>query len=398
MRKIALLILAVMLGAGLLEAGAFVLSFNQNSTDNIFQNRYGESDQLSQVGYYAETDLSGLSLFAEGAYSYLFQNQSLSHFTQNVGLDYLIPIKNKSALFLSLTGRGAFFREDYSDFNYFGLDFQASWKSYLSATSIFRANYNFETKNFRYNVFDSSQHSLFLSIDKYFQSRTTLKGDVRWGHKTFLHPFSSTAVEPDPGIGFMGGGGSGSGGGGGNGKGMGSWGRFYQISGQINDQPGSIQVLSLGALVAQGFGNRVGLSIGGRKQWTLSGENPFTFIEEYYMVENPSYDQYSWEGYQLESTLTLLLPWDIQFKLGYNWHQKRFPGIESLDLEGNILTDTREDSRDMFQLNMSKHFSRFSAFISIVFVDNRSNDPLFQWKGNFLTAGIEWNFNLGGKQ
>ena len=381
--------LSMVLIAGMVDAGTFVLSFNQSSTDNIFQNLYGETDQLSQVGYYAETDLAGISFIAEGQYSFLFRNKTLSYFSQNVGLDYLIPVKDRSALYFSLTGRGAFFREDYSDFNYFGLDLQASWKSYLSATSIFRANYDFETRHYRYSVFDSSQHSLFLSIDKYFQSRTTLKGDLRWGHKTFLHPFNSMDAGTDPVIGHKGGG---------NGKGKGSGGRSYQAEGRTNDQPGSIEVLSLGALLAQGLGDRVGLSVGVRKQWTLSGENPFTFIEEYYMVENPSYDQFSWEGYQLEGVLTVVLPWDVQFKLGYTWSQKSFPGIENLDLDGNTLGDLRSDSRDLLQLNMVKQFSRFSVFVSLALVDNRSNDLFFDWKGHFLTAGVEWNLNRGGQK
>jgi hypothetical protein len=386
MRKHAVLLMIVLLGAGELGAGTFVLSFNQSSTDNIFQNKSGEKDHLSLLGYYAETDLSGVSLFAEGRYSHLFRNKTLSYFTQDVGLDYLIPFNNKSALYLSLTGRGAFFRADYADFNNVGLNLRASWKSYLSETSIFRADYSFESKNYRYDVFDSLQHGLLLSLDKYFQTRTTLKGEIKLGHKTFLHPYSSTDIPVDP-----------TPPGGGKGKGKGSGGYFYQSVQQTNDQSGGISVLSLGGLVAQGLGNKIGLSLSARRQWTLSGENPFTFIEEYYMVENPSYDQFSWEGYQLESALSIIFPWDIQFKMGYTWNKKSFPGIENLDLEGNVVGGTRLDKRDMFQLSMVKHLSRFSAFISFAYVDNRSSDMFFQWKGHFLSAGIEWNFNLGGQ-
>lgn len=387
MKQVTALILIIMICTGTIFAGSFVLSFNQSTTDNIFQNRYGESDQLSQVGFYAEADLAGLSLYSEGSYSYLFRNRALSFYTQDIGLDYLFSMGRKSALYVSLTGRGAFFREDYSDFNHFGLNLLISWKSYLSETSIMRASYSLEGRNYSYNVFDSSRHSLLFSIDKYFQTRTTLKADLKWGVKTFLHPFETAEFEPDP-----------AGGPAGKGKGKGATNRFYQSGIQSGEQGRSIQVLSLGALVAQGLGSKVGLNAAVRRQWTLSGENPFTFIEEYYMVENPSYDQFSWQGYQIESVLTLLLPWDIEAKMGYTWFTKTFPGIENMDLEGNGLGETRKDRRDMFQMNLGKHFSRISAFVSFAYVNNRSNDLFFGWKGYFVTAGLEWNFNLGGRK
>jgi len=32
------------------------------------------------------------------------------------------------------------------------------------------------------------------------------------------------------------------------------------------------------------------------------------------------------------------------------------------------------------------------------YIDNGSNDPLFEWKGNSLALGIDWNISLGAKQ
>ena len=55
------------------------------------------------------------------------------------------------------------------------------------------------------------------------------------------------------------------------------------------------------------------------------------------MVENPSYDSFSWDGYMLSGQLTLEVFWDIEVKLGYSEANKIFPGIESLDLEGEPL-------------------------------------------------------------
>jgi hypothetical protein len=116
------------------------------------------------------------------------------------------------------------------------------------------------------------------------------------------------------------------------------------------------------------------------------------------MVENPSYDRFSWEGYQMGSQLILLIPWNIQLKLGYTVSQKEFPGIESLDLEGNLLGIMRKDNRRQIEVRAEKNFPRFSVFASYFYVHNRSNDPYFDWNGHFLALGVEWDIPWGRKQ
>jgi hypothetical protein len=134
------------------------------------------------------------------------------------------------------------------------------------------------------------------------------------------------------------------------------------------------------------------------RQWVLSGQNPFFFVEEFYIVENPSYDRFSWEGYQIGSQLTLLVPWNIQLKLRYTASLKEFPGIESLDIEGNPLGITRKDRRNQIEVRAEKNFPRFSVFASYFYVHNSSNDLYFDWSGHFFSFGIEWNIPLGEKK
>jgi hypothetical protein len=185
---------------------------------------------------------------------------------------------------------------------------------------------------------------------------------------------------------------------GGKGKGNTTRHSQYTYQNSTHTEGQGIQVFSLSGWIAQGFGTKIGLRISGMKQWVLSGQNPFFFIEEFYMVENPSYDRFSWEGYQIGSQLTLLIPWSIQLKLGYTISQKEFPGIESLDLEGNPLGITRKDDRKQIEVRAEKNFSRFSLFASYFYVHNSSNDMYFDWNGHFFAVGIEWNIPLGAKQ
>jgi len=380
--------LALILSPALL-ADSFSLSFSQNMTNNLFQNRYAEKDQLSTIGYYLDKTLNRFSLYAEGSYSYLFENPNLTYYVQDAGADYLYPLNEKSAFYFSLAGRGAFYRSDYSDFNYLSASLFAAFKSYFSQTSIFKSNYSFEYKNYRDSVYDFLSNALMLSLDRYFQTKTTLKGEIDWGYKYFLHPYIYEGEVPIDGHRyFMGR----------KGKGNPSYQGQYQYQTLTQTEGQGIQVFSISGLIAQGLGNTVGLRFSGMRQWVISGQNPFSFIEEFYAVENPSYDRFSWDGFQLGSQLTFLLPWNIQMKLGYTVSEKKFPGIESLDLEGNPLEITRKDKRNHIEVRAEKNFSRFSVILSYSYVNNSSNDLYFDWNGHFLSLGIEWNIPLGVNQ
>jgi len=333
------------------------------------------------MGFYFDKDFSKISILTEGSYSYLFKNPSLSYYLQDVGLDYLHPVSAKAAFYFSLIGQGVFYRSDYKDFNYLSLNFLVAFKTYLSQTSILKSNYSLDYRSFRYSLFDFVSHSLSVSFDKYFKTRTTMKSEMNWGLKCFLDPYSSQEVILVE-----------------DGGGHHSGRRSYLFVPRTQFEGQNIQILSFTGLIAQGIGGNVGFNISGMKQWYLSGENPFTSVEEFYMVENPSYDRFAWAGYQLGTQITLLIPWNIELKIGYTMANKEFPGIESMNLEEEPLGVTREDRRRTFETRLEKNFPRFSLFLSYAYIDNNSNDPFFDWQGNFFSAGIEWNMFFGEKK
>ena len=389
MKKLILLTLFVLAVRTTLPADSFSLSFSQNMTDNLFQNHFAEKDQLSDVSFYLDKNFSRFTVFAEGKYSYLYENSDLAAFIQDAGLDYILPVNEKSAFYFSAAGRGAFYRSAFEDFNYLAFNFFTAFKSYLSQTSILKSNYSLDYKNYRDSVYDFISHSFMLSFDKYFQSKTTLKTEIDWGYKYFFSPYVIEEVLPVENttdrMGYRG-----------RGKGPGYNPYAYQIVTKTQGQ--GIQVLSLSGWIAQGLGNKIGLRLSGMNQWVMSGQNPFFFIEEYYIVENPSYDRFSWEGYQIGGQLTFLLPWNIQLILGYTTSEKEFPGIESLDLEGNPLGITRKDERKQIEVKAEKNFPRFSVFASYYYAQNSSNDLYFDWNGHFFSVGFEWNIPLGAKK
>jgi hypothetical protein len=215
---------------------------------------------------------------------------------------------------------------------------------------------------------------------------------MNWGFKYFLHPYVSEEIITIEGDQYSGSGNMG------RGKGHHSGGMDSQFVIRTEGEGQGIQVLSFTGLIAQGLGDNVGLRLTGMKQWTLSGKNPFTFIEEFYAVENPSYDRFSWEGYQIHSQLAVLVPWNIQLKIGYTIADKEFPGIESLSLDGDLLGITRKDVRNVIEVRVEKNFPKFSVFLSYFYINNKSNDLFFDWSGQFFSAGFEWNLFFGDKE
>jgi hypothetical protein len=391
MKKIGFVILMLMLPVGVLLPDTLSLSFFQNVTDNLFQNTCAEPDHLSNMSFSIDKNFSRLSLFSFGEYSYLFENSDISYYSQDLGLDYLQPLNDKSALYFSLLGRGYFYRSDYNDYNYFSVNGYIALKSYLSQTSILKSSYTFEYKSYRTSIFDFLSHSLFISADKYFPSKTTIKAEMSWGYKYFFEPYQTVNTEaPVEMPSFQGG------------KGRGK----HSGMGNVYDTPDApistqreggegIQVFSAGVLLAQGIGNNIGINLTGMKQWVLSGENPFDFVEEFYMVENPSYDRFSWSGIQIGSQVSFLIPWNAEMKVDFKYTDKEFPGIESLNLDGESLGVTRNDQRSQFGVRVQKNFASLTLLLSYSCVVNRSNDPYYDWKGNYLTVGFFWDHFYG---
>lgn len=375
--------------------GTVYFSFNQHATQNLFQTREAVSDQISAFTLAVDQDFSALSLLASASYSLFRETSGLSFLAADIGLDYLAPAGRKSAFYFAAGGSGQFYRQAYAPFSSVGADLLGAFKTYLAPSSILKIQWQGHYAVFRESLFDFLSHSASLSIDKYFPSRTTLKADAAWGYKYFLHPFLPEPIEApiepllanDGGTGGQGQGGSSSGWGGQRYQGGSGFIPRYSSGGG----GAGIGNVSVSLLAAQGLGDVVGLSVSAVRQWVVTGQNPFQSIEEFYLVQNPSADAFSWDGRQLNARLTLALPWEITAQGGYTYTDKTYPGVESMSLEGLPLGLVRNDLRDLFEARLQKDFRRFSVFVAYSYVDNSSTDPLFEWKSHYVMGGFEWN-------
>jgi hypothetical protein len=384
-----------MVAATAARADNLTLSVYQNATDNLFQTAYPVKDQITSFGFSFSKGLGAASFFTEGGYAHLYENALVSYYAQDAGFDLVRSLGAKSALYLAVKGGGVLYRTDFSDLNHLSAGAVAALKSYLAGSSILNLNYTLDFRKYRWSLFDFLSHRILLSVDKYFPSRTTLRGEAAWGYKTFFHPYQAVvtleAAEPQADVTSYPGGRRYAGGWGGDGTG----GSGVTPPPAATGPAASLQVASVSGLIAQGIGDRVGLRVTALRQWTLNGRNPFGSVDEFYLVENPTYDVFSWNGVGYGGELTVNAPWNMEVKIGYTGFVRDFPGIEAMDLDGASLDVARHDRRHQWDARLEKNFPRVTLFVSYSRVLNRSNDPLFEWEGHFLQAGFEWNVNWG---
>lgn len=402
-RKMRFIVPVLLIAAVSAQGGTVTLSFNQHSTQNLFQTRDAVAEQISAFSLSIDQDFSALSVLANLEYSAFRQTTGLGFFAADAGFDYLLPTGAKSAFYFAAGGAGTFYRQEYRAFSSLGANLLGAFKTYLAPSSILKLQWQGLSAAYKDSLFDFLSQIASLSMDKYFKTRTTLKADAEWGYKYFLHPFLPEPVEPlaEPVATIAASNGMGMGTGTASGQGWG--GQQYQGGNGFIPRTSSegggagIGHVSLSLLAAQGIGDVVGLSASVVKQWIVTGENPFLSIEEFYLVQNPSTDSFSWEGRQFTGRLTLNLPWSVELKAGYTYSDKTYPGVESMSLEGVPLGIVRNDLRHLFEARLEKNFRRLTVFMAYSYVDNSSSDPLFVWKSHFLMGGFEWNLPAGRK-
>jgi hypothetical protein len=377
------------------QGGTVYLSFNQHSTQNLFQTREAVAEQISAFSLAIDQNFSALSFLANMEYSAFRQATGLGFFAADAGFDYLLPTGAKSAFYFAAGGAGTFYRQEYGAFSSLGANLLGAFKTYLAPSSILKLQGQSMYAAFNDPLFDFLSQIATLSIDKYFKTRTTFKADAEWGYKYFLHPFLPEPAEPlaEPVVTIAAPNGTGMG----SGSGQRGGGQHYQGGNGFIPRTSSegggagIGHVSFSLLAAQGIGDVLGLSVSALRQWVVSGENPFLSIEEFYLVQNPSTDSFSWEGSQFTGRVTLNAPWSVELKAGYTYNDKTFPGVESMSLEGVPLDIVRNDFRHLFEARIEKNFRRVTIFLAYSWVDNRSTDPLFIWESHYVMGGFEWN-------
>lgn len=162
-------------------------------------------------------------------------------------------------------------------------------------------------------------------------------------------------------------------------------------------QPSASQLIT-SLKIAQSLTAGTGLSMEYLRRINLGDEARFYYADgqfaDFSSEEDIFDDPYSYEGYEIYTTITQILPRQVILKLGYDYLRKDYD-VEALDLAGQPLATAalRQDTRKLLWLNMKKRVSQSLQFIlDFYYLNNNSNDPYFDYNNSFFSIGTEVSF------
>lgn len=344
-------------------------------SDNIFQNYFPVEDYISTGSFtiFHQTK-SKVTLY------YNANLNMFSHYTDLFNHNHYFGISKKQSIGSTKNniyiGGYARFRIDkpvyeiYDNNNYYGF---ASIKYYLLPTILFRAKNTLGMRAYvNYTDYSYIENVLSLNISKFFQTRTTLQSGIDYFYKDYAEDQTYSVTSPS-----------------------GLLTRTYVI-----DSPKVSQLLA-SFKIAQSVSNLTAVQVEYLYRSTLTGENRFAELDEFYFDEVLFDDHYSYSGQELSMSLKQFLPFQFIAVLSSYYQEKSYNHRPVYDLEGNELTEagTRQDYQNGFSIQLEKKFSgekipamkSLDLFLNYSYRKNHSNDPYYKAAVNFLMFGLETN-------
>lgn len=353
------------------------LSYQGAYSSNIFMNASAIDDYVSTLQADLNFSIDKVNLYLDASTFLFADNPDFNSFQIEPGLEFLFPMKNRNALFLSLSYKMLSFGELYTDFNYSGPGLSTSIKYYLSPSMLLKGAYQFEYRSYgNFRSFDFHNHTLFLEISRFFDTQTTLRLSGGFNYRFYPHiedtVLSETEYVTEYSYGF--------------GRHGNPPANLYQATSHSMSVPNLYAMLGL----SQGIGTRVGLSGELEYRYNFRGlEDAETLIQNAYIVY-PYNDNYLWDGLRMRLRITAIIlnEWSLSGSLSY--FIKGYPGIYVMDDLGLVVEpySEREDKMVMASLNLSKRFRKLELNAGFGIGNNRSNDPFFTYNMVTAYAGI----------
>ncbi len=242
--------------------------------------------------------------------------------------------------------------------------------------------------------YSHSEWSAYAVARKFFPTRTTLIVRSTIGYRAFAKRVVTVTEPADEWTegsewGWVRGG-----------RGHGHWNNFpwWLMEGSnarfLVESP-SILLLNGGVRVAQSLGGTAGLSFDARGWYSPSGGS--RALDRSVYGYDPSDlifdDPYNYDGSRFTLQLTKVLWPGSQLAVGATGEKRWYRDRPALALDGQTTLDPeRRDERTefwaTFQSPLRVFKLNFGAMVDIRWIDNRSNDPYYQWSGLSATAGL----------
>ncbi len=191
------------------------------------------------------------------------------------------------------------------------------FKYYLAPTLLFKSGYSMEIRTYpNFSSFDFSNHTLFLEINKFFSSQTTIRLQTGFNYRFYSHiariiPESDWAID--------------------NGK----------------NSENSMSVPNISGIfrISQGIGPKVGLYAEAELRKNFRGlDEAETLINNSYVIY-PYNDNYLWDGSRITLGIKFIPFAEIAVSANISFVDKNYPGVYVMDDEGIVVEPEMEEGR-----------------------------------------------------
>jgi len=360
--------------------------------DNVFRAPEPTQDFISnfsaEVGYrFNNVDLQ---IDYNGNYIFFRSLKERNLSLHRLGLNYFLSFGKEDlhTIFLGVNGLTRIDGEEYKEYDYKQLYAYANIRFDLESLFI-KTGYNFRFRDYtNFTELNNVRHYLFLQLNKSFVTRTTAILETNLGYKAFTTPILYATLEGNmPG-----------GGGNGPGSGMPIYSSYpVTLSSTV---PPMGQLILIGR-VAQSVVEKLGIYIQYRKQINLSDQITSITGNDFYQDEELFDDPFSYEGEEISTQLTWIMPWSMRVQMGGSVADKRYINelafTSALDSVGS--GGQRLDKQNYLFFNLTKTFNINRAWLNALMVNvylqytnNKSNSYWYNYSNHLLGGGIQWRF------
>ena len=344
----------------------FGAGVNTYYSDNIFFNSTAIADFVNVFSADINYTSKHYNLYFDGDFSMFAENSEFNSYRIEPGIELLKYLKGRNYIYFNLSYPVLVYSDYYTDFNYNGPSAEFGFKYYLSSSLLFKSGYNLELRTYpNFSSFDFSNHTLFIELNKFFSSQTTIRLQTGLNYRFYRH-----IAKIIPGS---------------------DW-AMNQNKGSVNSM--SVPNISGILRVSQGIGPKFGLYVEGELRKNYRGLDEAEILINNSYIIYPYNDNYLWDGSRITFGVRFIPFAEIAVSGNIAILNKGYPGIYVMNEEGIVVEPEteREDKLFLLNISISKKFRKLNTFISFAFRNNNSSDFFFDYQMLTLSAGIRYYF------
>jgi hypothetical protein len=368
------------------------LEVSSTFDDNVFRSPVPTEDLVSDLNLDLRYRFgnSNLQLYYDGNFIFYRNLKERNLSFHRLGLNYLLPFGNEDrhTFFMGVNGLTRIDGDEYQEFDYNQLYAYGNIRFDLDGLFI-KTGYNFRYRDYtNFPELTNLRHYIFLQFNKSFATRTTMIMEADLGYKAFTTPIYYTTL------------GETTENGGGNGPGSGMSDRPSFPVSVTSSIPPMGQLILLGR-IAQSVFEKMGIFIQYRKQINLSDQITSITGSDFYQDEELFDDPFSYEGQEISTRLTWIMPWSMRMQIGGSLFDKSYINETAFTSISDSVGSggQRIDNQKNLFFNFTKTFDINKKWLNALlfnfylgYTNNESNSYWYNYTNRVMGGGIQWRF------